>query len=65
VTASDQRQPGPLRRLLRLIGDLLPTPPEDDARDRLLDGVENLPPDERAARVKVLYGRSRWGRGNG
>jgi hypothetical protein len=65
MTASDKRQPGPIRRALRLLGALLPTPPDDSTGDRLLDDLEGLPPEERAARVRVLYGRGRWGRGNG
>jgi hypothetical protein len=60
------RLPGPFRRALAWLVSLLPTPPDDtQPRDPLLDGLDDLPPEEREARSRVLYGRSRWGRGNG
>lgn len=62
----DARRPGPIRRVLSWLVDLLPAPRDDDQpRDPLVDGLDDLPPEEREARSRVLYGRSRWGRGNG
>lgn len=59
-------RPGPLRRVLSWLVGLLPSPPDEQAaRDPLVDGLDDLPPEEREARSRVLYGRSRWGRGNG
>jgi hypothetical protein len=55
-TAGDQRQPVPIRRLLRRLWTLLPIPPANQAGGRLVDDLVTLPPEERAARVRAFYG---------
>ena len=63
-TTSTGRRPGPIRRLLAALLDQLPGPPDGRA-DPELEGLDQLSPEEREARLKVSRARFRWGRGDG
>ena len=61
----DVRRSGPLRRLFGWLGSRLPGPPDEPPDDPLWADLENLSPDERAARMRVWEAQFRRGRGDG
>ena len=61
----DDRRSGPLVRLLAWLGDQMTVPPDEMPDDPLLAGIEDLPPEERDARMRVWLQRLRRGRGDG
>jgi len=63
-STSSDRRPGPIRRLLAVLADQLPAPP-DGRGDPELEGLDRLSPEEREARLKISQARARWGRGDG
>jgi hypothetical protein len=56
---------GRVGRLLDAVLDLLPGPPSPETREPLVDGLDALPPKQRTARMRVLLGKHRRGRGDG
>jgi hypothetical protein len=55
-----------LRSLFSRVVDVLPGPPDADApADPLLADLDQLPPDERAARRRAWLAQIRRGRGDG
>jgi hypothetical protein len=55
-----------VRRALGGVLGLLPGPPDDPAvADPLLDGIDELPPEERQARRGAWLAQMRRGRGDG
>jgi hypothetical protein len=59
------RKPNPLARFLGWLGDLIPSPPAETPDDPLLDGLDDLPAEEREARMRVWNAQFRRGRGDG
>ena len=65
MTSDPQDERGranPLLRLLDWLGDLLQDPTDEAEGDPLLGGIEDLPPEEQAARRRLWWGRFRRGR---
>jgi hypothetical protein len=61
----DDRGSNPLVRLLDWLGELLQVPPDETRDDPLLTGIEDLPPEEQAARKRVWWDQFRRGRDGG